>query len=1029
MKSLVIRQFVIALCIAGSCFAAESVDFSRDIRPILSDKCFACHGPDSENREADLRLDQRENVFASRDDDSIITPGSPEQSELIARVESDDPDIVMPPPDAGKTLSPEEVMLIRRWVDEGAEWKSHWAFVKPERPTVPVNPSSPWATNEIDHFIEKRLTQSGLSPEPIADRHQLIRRLYLDLTGLPPSSDEIRQFAVDESDKAYERLVDRLLDSPHYGERMTTAWLDQARYADTNGYSIDGGRHMWLWRDWVINAYNTNLPFDQFVVEQLAGDLLPDATIHQKVATGFNRNHMITHEGGTIPEENLVNYAADRVRTTAEVFLGLTMGCAQCHDHKFDPITQVDYYRFFAYFNTLDDRGLDGDGGRNASPTIKATSILGRDGKEVESLRRELAELKDQLAKPNTNQVAWEDRIRRELDERGRDFELHPVEVIKVTSPNRGSAYDVLDDGTVFVPNGSGRSPSISARIDRENITGVRIVFYPDERFPHQGIGHGRRDGFKGSLLLTSFSASANSVPSDQVDLYRIIPIRNVTASNSHSDYPPDGCLDPRDFTGWSPGHHVNDEQHITFQFEQPINASETPFITTMLVWGGGDGLTGGKYRIFAMTGNDPDTNIPADIEAIVGTNRSDRSHTERIRLREHFAATARETSNIRYQIQNLEERLAHFTESQPVMIMNESEKPRETFILNRGQYDQPTVAVSCGTPDQIGNLGTEYPSNRLGLAMWLVDKDHPLTSRVAVNRLWQLLFGAGLVSTSADFGSQGQPPSHPELLDWLATEFIASGWDVKAMLKRIVMSSTYRQRSFVSFGKQKADPNNRLLSRGARFRLDGEFIRDAALKTSGLLSPRIGGPSVKPYQPFGLWREISHFGSTPATAQAFVQDHGDRLYRRSIYTYWKRTVPPPSMVTFDAPNREVCTIQRSRTNTPLQALVQLNDPQFVEASRAFAARILNSDCSSEKERIELAFLEGVSRLPNDAEIKIVRRLLNRETERYRATPSAADEHLAIGESDVTAASRIEHAAWTTVARLVLNLSESITKN
>ena len=1029
-----IASSVLAVCacvcvVQREACAIERVDFNRDVRSILSDKCFACHGPDENHREGDLRLDDQDSVFANRDGYSIVKPGSADESELIARVESDDPDMVMPPTDSGKELTPKEISLLRRWVSEGAEWKRHWSFEPPTRPKPPETDSD-WATNEIDSFIEKHLNDAGLKPEPIADRNVLARRLHLDLTGLPPSGAELEQFLNDASPIAYERLVDRLLDSPHYGERMALAWLDQARYADTNGYSIDGGRHMWLWRDWVINAYNTNMPFDQFVVEQLAGDLLPNATIDQKVATGFSRNHMITHEGGTIAEENLVNYTADRVRTTAEVFLGLTMGCAQCHDHKFDPITQKDYYRFFAYFNTLEDRGHDGDGGRNAAPRIQATSVLGRDGNEVRDLRFELEQLEKKLADYDSRQEQWEKRTREELETRGKELQLHPIEVLKVTSPNRGAAYDVREDGTVYLPNSSGRSPSISGRLDSSlnEITGLRIVFYPDDKFPNQGIGHGNKDGMKGSLLLTSFSASTTLVPSDQVDLYKIIPIRNVTASDALPQYPATACLDPRDNNGWSPGEQST-PQHITFQFDKPLNAVESSYVTVMLVWGGGHGLTGGKYRVFAMTGNDDGTNVPDNVQAALEQSPQSRTRAQVDAIREHYKKSSPELANLRYQIENLKQRIAYLTDSHPVMVMNVAKKPRQTFVLNRGQYDQPTVPVDAGVPSQLEFGKSEFAGDRLGLARWLIQPEHPLTARVAVNRIWQNLFGSGIVATSADFGSQGDPPSHPELLDWLATEFAANSWNVKAIIKKIVMSSTYRQGSRVSAEKLAADPNNRLLSRGARFRLDAEFVRDAALKTSGLLARRIGGPSVRPYQPFGLWREISHFGSTPATAQAFVQDHGEHLYRRSMYTYWKRTVPPPSMVTFDAPNREVCTIRRSRTNTPLQALVQLNDPQFVEASRAFALRILTEAAESTEARTHFAFREALSRAPTGREAAIVHQLVDRERARYAADVQLAEAHLSIGESETQSDDAVEHAAWTTAARLILNLSESITKS
>ncbi len=1018
--------------IPASVLAAEAIDFQRDVRPILSDHCFACHGPDVNERKADLRLDEPSDDMQER---QIVVPQRPDESELLRRVQAEDPDERMPPPEFGKQLTADQVEQLRRWIDQGAAWRGHWAFEPPRRAPLPGVRQVAWPRGELDFFVLARIEDAGLQPTPRADRRTLLRRLCLDLTGLPPTRDQLTEFLADGDPDAYERWVDRLLESPAFGERMALAWMDQARYADTNGYSIDGGRQMWLWRDWVIDAYNRNLPFDQFVVDQLAGDLLPGATADQRLATGFHRNHMITHEGGTIPEENLTNYVADRVKTTGEVFLGLTLGCAQCHDHKFDPITQRDYYRLFAYFNTLGDRGLDGDGGRNATPKIAARSIFGRDDRMMAEHRAELAELRAQLEHhPLTGQAKWEQQTRLELERRGADLQLHPVEVLKVTSPNRGAEYDVRADGTVFIPSASGRSPSISAKIDADNVTALRLVFTPHENFPQGGLGHGNPSGLPGSFLLTGFSASATALPSDQVDLYRTLAFKTATASAAHPDFPPVNCLDERDHNGWSPHPHNQQAQHITFQLAEPLHASETPYVTVMLVWGGGPfgggaALIGGQYRLFAVTGHDDGTNLPDEVQTILRTVDAERSAAQAERLKTYYASVADETANLRYRIANLEQRIRDLTEPQEVMVMDVADSPRKTFVLNRGQYDQPTEEVTAGTPAHLVPPDRALPPNRLGLAQWLVQPDHPLTARVAVNRLWQLMFGTGLVSTSADFGSQGSPPTHPELLDFLAIEFVESGWDVKAMLKRIVMSATYQQGSQVSPEAARVDPGNQLLSHGARFRLPAELVRDNALQISGLLVQRIGGPSVLPYQPPGLWKEISHYGSTPATSQVFVQDHGDRLYRRSLYTYWKRTAPPPSMISFDAPNREICAVQRSTTNTPLQALVLLNDPQFVEAGRVFAARILREAGSEMDERLRFAFETATARLPSERELRVLRRTLARERARFAADPAAAEARLQVGESDRDPQlDPVEHAAWTSVAILILNLSETITR-
>ena len=1005
--------------------AAERIDFNRDIRPLLSDNCFACHGPDANHREADLRLDQRESLLDV--ERAIVISENPDESELLARIISDDPDVKMPPPGSGKELKAEEIQRIRDWIEQGAQWQEHWAFAPPMRSQLPAVEETSWARNEIDHFVGARLKESGQEPSDEADRRTLIRRLYFDLTGLPPTVDQVNAFCEDTRSDAYEALVDQLLESPHFGERMAVAWMDQARYADTNGYSIDGGRHMWLWRDWVIDAYNQNLPFDQFVIQQLAGDLLPEATIDQRVATGFNRNHMITHEGGTIAEENIVNYVADRVKTTSEVFLGLTMACAQCHDHKYDPITQQDYYRFFAFFNTLSDRGHDGDGGRNATPKLRARSVLRKNQSEIQAIESELSELRARMKETLPSQVEWEEEARERLAQRGQNLQLHPVEVIKVTSPNRAAPYDVMEDGTVFLPSASGRSPSISAKIDQDNITGLRLVFEPHESFPEKGLGHGRGRSMNGSFLLTAFTASATTVPSDQVDLYGQLDIARVTASYSHPDFPPVDCLDERDANGWSPHPKNQEPQHITFQLNQPLHASQTPYVTAMLVWGGGHGLTGGKYRLYAISGEDDGSEIPPAIQELLELSSDQRSPEQQIAIRDYHNSACEPLRNVRHRIGNLEERLRHMTEEHEVMVMDIANQPRDTFMLARGQYDQPTTKVTPGTPASLPPLPADAPMNRLGLAQWLVQTDHPLTARVAVNRLWQLFFGVGLVGTSADFGSQGEPPSHPELLDWLSVEFVENGWNTKAMVKQIVMSATYRQSSQVTPEQLRIDPQNRTLSRGPRFRLQAEFVRDNALALSGLLVTRLGGPSVKPYQPYGLWKEISHYGSTPATAQVFVQDHGDDLYRRSMYTFWKRTVPPPSMMSFDAPNREVCTVARLSTNTPLQALVLLNDPQFVEASRAFGAKMMVRPGDLD-EKLTFAFEQATARPPTSDELDIIRGTFERELKRYQKDPKQAAQYLRIGESDQAFLEVTEHAAWASVAMLLLNLSETITK-
>ncbi|MCA9149411.1 MAG: DUF1549 domain-containing protein, partial [Planctomycetales bacterium] len=696
---------IAALCLAYGARAdvgrAQQPDFQRDIRPILSDHCFACHGPDEHQRKAELRFDADAESLTEQ---GIINLDDPAQSELLRRVLATDPDEQMPPPSFGKPLEEKQIALLRRWLDSGAKWAQHWAFRSPQRTAIPATQSMGWARNPIDDFVLAKLESLKLQPSSEAEPATRLRRLFFDLTGLPPSLQQLDEFLADPSDAAYEAWVDKLLASPHFGERMTLAWLDQARYADTNGYSIDGGRHMSLWRDWVIDAYNRNMPFDQFLLEQMAGDLLPNATPDQLVATGFHRNHMITHEGGTIPAENLVNYTADRVKTTGEVFLGLTLGCAQCHDHKFDPITQRDYYRLFAYFNELSDRGLDGDGGRNAAPTIMAHSVMARDQQQVAKLRDELVQIEEQLRAQLPSQTAWEAATRQELARLGEQLELHPAQVLKVSAPNRTGESEVLPDGTVYFRNGSDRSPSVSTKIDADNITALRLEFLPDEHFPHAGLGHGNERGLPGSFLLTAFNASATELPADQVDLYRTLAIADATASASHPEFPPQGCLNEEDFNGWSPHPHNQTPQHITFHLSQPLNASETPYVTFMVVWGGGPygggaALSGGKYRLYAVTGRDDDSNVPVDVRELLHLEPSQRTAEQAERVRAYYASVAPETANLRYRRAIVEQRIKYLTEPQSAMVMDSAAQPRETSILNRGQYDQQREGVTAGMP------------------------------------------------------------------------------------------------------------------------------------------------------------------------------------------------------------------------------------------------------------------------------------------------------------------------------------------
>jgi hypothetical protein len=795
--------------------AADRLSYNRDIRPILSDNCFGCHGPDAHDRKGGLRLDAPQPDKPPTDSGlAAIVQGKPEESELIARILADDPDVIMPPPESNKTLSPAHKEMLRQWIAEGAAYEPHWAYLAPVRPDVPQVKHASWPKNDIDRFILARLEDEGLAPSPEADRFTLIRRLSLDLTGLPPTRAEAEAFLADASPDAYEKLVDRLLASPHYGERMAIDWLDAARYADTNGYQVDRDRENWLWRDWVIEAFNDNMPFDQFTIEQLAGDLLPNPTREQRIATGFHRNHMLNEEGGVIAEEFLAEYTGDRVETTATVWLGQTFNCTRCHNHKFDPFTQQDFYALKAFFHNVNEQGV---GQYDAHIRVNARPFLRLSTPEQEE---KLAELKAQV-----------DAAAKTLNE---------------------------------------------LRAAKKNAEAV---------------------------------AAATVTPPSSPD---------------------------------------------------PIAAAE-------------------------------------------------------------------ET------LKKLKQDHANFEVSIPTaLVMEELPAPRKTFILNRGDYSNPGEEVTAATPAILPAMAEGLPRNRLGLARWLVAPENPLTARVTVNRLWQSFFGTGLVATTDDFGSQGGQPSHADLLDWLAVEFRDSGWDMKRLVKLIVTTAAYRQRSAIPAGMEQRDPANRLLARGPRFRLQAEFVRDQALATAGLLVPTVGGPSVKPYHPPGLYEQVVTQKDNPKAT--YEQGSGADLHRRSLYTYWKRSVPHPAMLAFDAPFRETCTVKRSRTNTPMQALTLMNDPTFVEASKFLAARMIREGGGDPAGRIAHGFWLVLARPPAPEELDLLVKTVTRFRTEFAATPTAASALVEVGDAPDDPASEAsaeagDLAAYTLLANILLCRDEAVMRN
>jgi hypothetical protein len=1037
---------------AASVAPAGPVDFDRDVRPILSENCFACHGFDPAKRMADLRLDVPEGAFKRRPSGKApFVPGNPAASSVMERVTATNA-LKMPPESSGKKLNPKQIATLRAWIQQGAPWAKHWSFVTPKRPALPSVKNTGWPRNPIDTFILARLEQEGLRPSPMADRRTLIRRVTLDLTGLPPTPAQVDAFLADTKPGAYEHVVDRLLASPSYGERMALQWLDLSRYADTHGYHIDSHRDMWLWRDWVINAYNTNLPFDQFTVQQIAGDLLPNATREQKIATGFNRNHPINFEGGAIPEEYQAAYIFDRIDTTTTTWMGLTMRCAQCHDHKYDPLTQKDYYRFYAFFNNVPEQGLDGQKG-NAVPLLKLTTA--EQETQLQTAQNKVTELeqtlKERRAATAAAQAEWEKNTLATLDS-------VPVVTAGLIGhyPLDEKAGEQVKDAVGKQPAGALRDAPVWAdgklggalRFDGKAYVDLGPVFGFDRG---DKFSYGAWINPAGKDVMTVLSRMEDSNNYRGWDLFLIegkiyihlihnwsdnairLASKNAIEVNqwTHLFVTYDGSSKANGVKLYVNGRPA--EVEITHDTLTGTIKTEKPFII-------GRRNPEGPFKGLIDEVRVYDRELSAKEVAQIGGFDGIRQIL--LTAADKRTDEQKETL-VRYYLENHDEPYVKLTadlsdwrkkqtELENViptsMVMEEMGKPRDTFMLMRGEYDKKGAKVLAGTPAVMPRLSYPAPLNRLGLAKWLTDPSHPLTARVAVNRYWQSYFGVGLVKTSEDFGTQGERPSHPELLDWLATEFIRTGWDVKAMQRLIVTSATYRQSSRVTPALLEKDPENRLLARAPRLRLPAEFVRDQALAVSGLLVPKIGGPSVRPYHPPGLWEEIAFGGGF--TAQKYEQDHGEALYRRSMYTFWKRTCPPPSLQAFDAPEREFCVVRRSTTNTPLQALVLMNDPTYVEASRKFAERLLTEAPASAPARIQHAYRLALSRPPKADEMKVLLGILNEQKATFRKNGDAAAKLLMVGESkrneklDTT-----ELAAWTAVASVILNLDETITKS
>jgi Protein of unknown function (DUF1553)/Protein of unknown function (DUF1549)/Planctomycete cytochrome C len=1015
---------IMTMVVATVGFAEGPVDYNRDVRPILAENCYACHGPDANARKAGLRLDRKEEALRERNGGAAVVPGDLDSSELVLRIVDDDPDARMPPPKSGKALTQAQVETLRRWVAEGAEWRGHWAFIPPKRPTVPEVTDPRWSHNPIDAFLLKTMQGRGLKPSPEADKVALIRRLSLDLTGLPPTIAEVDAFVADDRPQAYEALVDRLLASPHYGERMAQAWLDAARYADTNGYHIDNHRDIWKYRDWVINAFNANLPFDRFTVEQVAGDLLPDASIDQKIASGFHRNTMVNFEGGADPEEYLTKYIGDRVSTTATVFLGVTMACAECHDHKYDPFTQKDFYRFYAFFNGIAEQGLDGN---KESPAPRLKVPTPEQSSRLAELRADLAKANSKLEAATTRadlaQADWE------WERGGQPTNWTILEPFTIASKG-GATLSKQPDQSVLASmiNPDKDVYEVTTTADLPRITGIRLEALTHESFANKSTG--RADN--GNFVLTGFEVE--TAPESSPESFESVPLSRAEADyfQANGDFQVAKAIDSDPASGWAvDGDTKREDRRAVFEFKTPVDSKVKTRIKVRLRF---ESIFArhaiGRFRL-AVTSAEPPVlgALPASISATLATRPSKRSEAQVKELRKYFRDQAwAEGRAIRNEVEGLKLAEGEVDKTIPVtMVMAELSKPRPTHILIRGDFRSKGTVVEAGVPESLPPLPTGQPANRLGLARWLVDPGNPLVARVTVNRFWQQYFGTGIVKTINDFGTQGDWPSHLELLDWLSTEFVASGWNVKALQKQIVMSAAYRQDSKADPASIEADPENRLIARGPRYRLDAEGIRDNALAISGLLDPRIGGPSVYPYQPPGLWEELAFGGGF--SSQSYQPSKGADLYRRGIYTYWKRSLPYPSMATFDAPNREVCVVQRPRTNTPLQALVLMNDPAYVEAARVFAQRVLKEAGPGPEARMIHAFRLAVTRVPTDRERTILLDLLARQLDHFKADPKAAEALIKVGESTrPLGLDPSELAAWTAIGNVLLNLDETITK-
>jgi hypothetical protein len=1019
---------------------------------------------------ADLRLDIREGAFAERKNGFVIVPGKPADSLIIKRITSDDPAFRMPPPMSHKTLTAEQKDILRRWIEAGAPWKEHWAFIAPVSPPLPPVDVKGWDKNTIDHFILARLEAAGLRPNPEADRRILIRRVTLDLTGLPPAPAEVEAFVKDKSPHAYEKVVDRLLTSPHYGEHRGRYWLDAARYADTQGLHIDNYREMWPYRDWVINAFNRNMPFDQFTIEQLGGDLLPNATLDQKIGSGFHRCNVSTNEGGTIPAEVEAIYAKDRADTTGTVWLGLTVGCATCHDHKFDPISQKDYYSLTAFFRNTTQNAMDGN-----VPDTPPTVVVPRaeDRPRWEQLNSRRAALLEAIlraeANPSPSFDAWLASPQHPTVSLPFDASSRVLEVVGVPQAAAGS-FQIVQKGqatALVLPTGitAGTGPSAAAALRFAKESGLTlpdsVQIDSDKAFTVAAWVYlpKLKETFAVASQIEKLPKKEGAKPDESAK-------QRGWSLNIHGEGPMFRLQDDNGkflYADPGPGYEWKAETwyHVAVTYDGSRDRKGISlYVNGRFVPTFGDGLDlkplAGSTQASApvkIANNDKtyfengaiadfrilDRHIDAeDADALYNWlavssaasagDAKDLTAEQRRALAAYYETNVdSSTQKFVAELHEIDARREDVARAGSVTFVMQERTDQEptAHVLYRGQYDQMRDAVHPKTLGVLPPMPESAPRNRLGLAEWLVSPTNPLTARVTVNRFWQEVFGTGLVKTAEDFGSQGEPPTHPELLDWLAIDFRDSGWDVKKLFRLMVTSETYRQSAVTSEEKLQRDPDNRLLSRGPRYRMDAEMVRDYVLATSGLLNPTIGGPSVKPYQPDRIWETVA---MDVSNTRVYQRDTGDKLYRRSLYTFWKRSAPPPSMDIFNAPTREICTVRRERTNTPLQALVTMNDPQFVEAARVLAQNALLSGGSVDKE-VDYMAERLLARGFDQKEKVVVSQSYQDYLAYYQAQPADADKLLHTGEAPVDPdLPKPKLAAMTMVANELLNLDEVLVK-